>query len=225
MLATRGSRSSDGGNCTSRGPRFLPRPAISSRNRSSGRRARRNFRSCVMVRGSLTANRNSGGVPLAHFAYVVDACGRWNDELISAHGSTRPYRSRCVPSPAHRCADARGIDQPAVPMYTRLGISPATHLAWRPRARDESAGTGASNFPRLFRLWLGRPCRRRRCGAFCRFRRGLGLRRFRARGRSLLLVFGQATVFVLASRATVTRFVAARPCGALSRHPEECKRL
>ena len=64
----RASKACDGGNCTRSGPRLTPSPALSSRNRSSGARARRSFWSCVIVRGSFTANRKHGGVEAAHFS-------------------------------------------------------------------------------------------------------------------------------------------------------------
>jgi hypothetical protein len=37
-----------------------------------------------MARGIFTENLKFGGVLSRHFAYVETACGRWNDELISA---------------------------------------------------------------------------------------------------------------------------------------------
>jgi hypothetical protein len=66
-----------------------PRPADSSRNRSSRGRVARSSLSCVMVRGILTAKRNPAGVDAAHRAYVATPWGRWKEELISAQGSTR----------------------------------------------------------------------------------------------------------------------------------------
>ena len=62
------SNASDGGSCTSKGPRLRPSPALSSRKRRSGALARLSFRSCVIVRGILTQNRKSSGVEAAHFA-------------------------------------------------------------------------------------------------------------------------------------------------------------
>jgi hypothetical protein len=42
-----------------------------------------------MIRGIFTAKRKPGGVDAAQRAYVAGAWGLWNDELISAHRSTR----------------------------------------------------------------------------------------------------------------------------------------
>ena len=77
-------------------------------------------------------------------------CGRWNEELISAPASTRAYRWRCVPSQTKRCAVTRGMDHPAVPMNTRLGMSPAADLPRRARPWHEAASrTRASRLPGL----------------------------------------------------------------------------
>ena len=64
----RGSNAKDGGSCTSNGPSVCPRPAISSRNRTSGSRACVSARSWVMSFGILTANRNDGGTDAAQRA-------------------------------------------------------------------------------------------------------------------------------------------------------------
>jgi hypothetical protein len=42
-----------------------------------------------MARGIFTANRKPAAVLSRHIAYVVAACGRQNDELISAQSSRR----------------------------------------------------------------------------------------------------------------------------------------
>jgi hypothetical protein len=108
------------------GPRFSAKPSVCARNAMKGSRAHCTFRSYVIARGIFTANRNAGGVLAHHFAYVVAACGRWNDELISAQSNRREYRSRCVPGESKRDMAARGIDQPAVP--TRMSAALATTL-------------------------------------------------------------------------------------------------
>jgi hypothetical protein len=70
------SKFSDGGSWTRTGPRFSAKPWIWSKNATSGSRASVKPRSCVIVRGSFIANRNSGGVLSRHLAYVAAACGR-----------------------------------------------------------------------------------------------------------------------------------------------------
>ncbi len=75
-FTTRFSSASDGGSCTSSGPRRLPRPPISSRNCVNGLRARRSRPSCVIERGSFTAKRNDPGVAAAQRAYVARECAR-----------------------------------------------------------------------------------------------------------------------------------------------------
>jgi hypothetical protein len=71
------------------GPTATTEAIVSAINRSNGSRDRRSWWSCVISRGTLTANRNSSGVATAHLTYVTGECDRENDELISAHGNTR----------------------------------------------------------------------------------------------------------------------------------------
>jgi hypothetical protein len=96
-------------------------------------------------------------------------------------------------------------------------LSPATDLAWGPRARDEAAGRArASHLPRLIGFWLRRARRRCRCLPGWR---GFRLRRgFFPRGGVLLLVLREAAVFVFAARAAPARLVAAGACVGLNGH-------
>ena len=88
VAAIRASNTSDGGSWTRSAPRRASsRPAAARKSSSAGPQCCRRA-SWVIVRGSLTENRKSGGTLAAQRAYVVGRCGRWNEELISTQLNT-----------------------------------------------------------------------------------------------------------------------------------------
>ena len=95
--------------------------------------------------------------------------------------------------------------------------SAAADLAWRPRARDEA--TAGGRFPGLVRLglWYSFGRRRGRLGRGAgRFRCGLG-----SCGTRFFVVLVEATVLVLAARATMARLVAPRSGSGRNGHEIE----
>src|SRR5664279_2258596 len=81
------------------GPSFSLRLPTSARKLCSCSRVGAKAQSWVMAFGTLTEKRKSAGVEAAQRTYVDGRWGRWKEELISTHVSSKEYRSRCEPSP------------------------------------------------------------------------------------------------------------------------------